>query len=229
MQFVYLCGPGTSEDLKYSIRSLVKNFKDPEIILVGNKPSWYTGKFISVIQNGTKYANVHKNLEAAIDSSEINEKFVVMNDDFYIIKSIDDIAYSHEGSLRDKYRDYLSSYASYSYVKKITNTHDKLARLGFSNPLSYELHVPFLVEKSKLLEVIKYKNLLWRSMYGNIFNVGGEQTADVKVYLTSNMSFKDYDYLSGDSPFLSTNDSSFKVIERNLLRGMFNEKSYLEV
>ena len=229
MQFVYLCGPGPSEELKYSIRSLIKNFEDPEVVVIGNKPSWYAGKFISVNQNETKYANVHKNLEAAIASPQIEDKFVVMNDDFYIMKKIDSIGYVHEGTLKDKYKKYLSAYASYSYVKKITNTHDKLVRAGIQDPLSYELHIPFLAEKEKLVEVVKYKNLLWRSMYGNMFNVGGDMVSDVKVYLTSNMVFKDYDYHSGESPFLSTNDSSFKIIERDLLRGVFSQKSYLEI
>jgi hypothetical protein len=229
VQFVYLCGPGPSEELKYSIRSLTKNFKDPEVIVVGNKPSWYGGKFISVNQNETKYANVHKNLEAAIASPQVDDEFVVMNDDFYIMKKIDSISYIHEGTLKDKYKEYLGAYASYSYVKKITNTHDKLVRAGIQDPLSYELHIPFLVEKEKLSEVVKYKNLLWRSMYGNIFNVGGDMMSDVKVYLTNSMGFKDYDYHSGESPFLSTNDSSFKIIERDLLKGVFSQKSYLEV
>jgi hypothetical protein len=229
MQFVYLCGPGMAEELKYSIRSLIKNFKDPDIVLIGNIPPWYTGNFISVSQDETKYANVHKNLEAAIASSQIDDKFVVMNDDFYIMKKIDSISYIHEGTLKDKYKKYLSAYASYSYVKKITNTHDKLVRVGIQDPLSYELHIPFLVEKEKLSKVVKYKNLLWRSMYGNMFNVGGDMMSDVKVYLTDSMGFKDYDYYSGESPFLSTNDSSFKLIERDLLKGMFGQKSYLEV
>ena len=66
-------------------------------------------------------------------------------------------------------------------------------------------------------------------MYGNMFNVGGDMMSDVKVYLTNSMGFKDYDYHSGESPFLSTNDSSFKIIERDLLRGVFSQKSYLEV
>jgi hypothetical protein len=228
MQFVYLCGPGMAEELKYSIRSLIKNFKDPDIVLIGNIPPWYTGNFISVSQDETKYANVHKNLEAAIASSQIKDKFVIMNDDFYILEKIDSIGYFHEGTLKNKYKKYLGAYASYSYVKKITQTHDRLTRAGFSDPLSYDLHIPFLVEKEKLAKVVKYKNLLWRSMYGNIFNVGGEEASDVKVYLTNNMGFKDYDYLSGQSPFLSTNDSSFKLIERDLLKGMFGEKSYLE-
>ena len=181
MQFVYLCGPGPSEELKYSIRSLIKNFKSPDVVVIGNRPSWYAGKFISVNQNETKYANVHKNLEAAIASPQIEDKFVVMNDDFYIMEKIDSIGYIHEGTLSNKYREYLEAYASYSYVKKITSTHDKLVRMGFSDPLSYELHIPFLVEKEKLSEVIKYKNLLWRSMYGNMFDVGGDMMSDVKA------------------------------------------------
>lgn len=229
MQFVYLCGPGSSEELKYSIRSLVENFKDPEIIIVGKKPSWYVGNFISVNQNETKYANVHKNLEAAINSSQINNEFVVMNDDFYIMKNIDNIGCFYEGSLMDKYMKYLSAYASHSYVKKIIGTHDKLNRLGISDPLSYELHIPFFVEKEKLSEAVKYRNLLWRSMYGNMFDIGGEIMSDVKVYLTKSMNFKDYDYLSDDSVFLSTNDSSFKTVERDLLAKLFNKKSYLEI
>jgi hypothetical protein len=104
----------------------------------------------------------------------------------------------------------------------------KLRRLGHADPLSYELHIPFPVEKVKLAKIIKYSDILWRSIYGNIFEVGGFMISDVKVYSSSSMSFKSYDYMSGSLPFLSTNDSSFSEVEENLLKHSFNQNTIYE-
>jgi len=228
MQFVYLCGPDSDEELKYSIRSLIKNVDSPKIILVGAKPAWYLGESILVSQDQRKYDNVHKNLITAIESPIIDDKFVVMNDDFYVMKKVDSFEYAHEGSLFKKYISYQKASSGYVYTKKIKDTHEQLFRMGFSEPLSYELHIPFTVEKQKLSRAMKHSNLLWRSVYGNMFSVGGSQMSDVKVYSESNMQFKSYNYLVEDSEFLSTSDSSFRTVKENILKKLFSEKSYLE-
>jgi hypothetical protein len=115
-----------------------------------------------------------------------------------------------------------------SYNKKILDTLSKLKKMGYDDPLSYELHIPFPVEKSKLLKVVKYGNLLWRSIYGNMFEIGGSMVSDVKVYGNETMSFKSYNYMSESSCFLSTNDFSFKEVFDNLLSGYLQEKTIYE-
>jgi len=226
VQFVYLCRKGPNEELRYSIRSVLKSFPNAKILVVGEAPSWYVGDMLLVQQNSAKYENVSNSLKEISISSLVEDNFILMNDDFYFLSN--EYGYYHEGGLQEKYEIYRDISQASSYNKKLLDTLNKLKRLGYGNPLSYELHIPFPVEKIKLGKIIKYSNILWRSVYGNIFEVGGSMISDVKVYSSSSMSFKSYDYMSGSSPFLSTNDLSFKEVEQNFLRHSFNKKTIYE-
>jgi hypothetical protein len=168
------------------------------------------------------------NLGAIVNSKDIPENFILMNDDFYLIESVESFEYFQEGLLIDKYNSYFDYYQNSAYTKKIFETNYKLKKLGYPNPVSYELHVPFPVEKSKLARVLRYDTLLWRSMYGNLFNVGGTFMEDVKVYALVKMKFKNYDYKNPVSPFLSSDDGSFEIVRRGLLSKLFKTKSKYE-
>jgi hypothetical protein len=226
MQFVYLCRKGPNEELRYSIRSVLKSFPDAKILIVGEAPSWYVGDLLFIQQNSAKYENVSNSLKEIAISDLVEDTFILMNDDFYFLSN--EYGYYHEGSLQNKYEAYRDIGQASSYNKKLLDTLNKLKRLGYKDPLSYELHVPFPVEKVKLAKIIKYSDILWRSVYGNIFEVGGFMISDVKVYSSSSMSFKSYDYMSGSLPFLSTNDSSFSEVEENLLKHSFNKNTIYE-
>ena len=226
MQFVYLCRRGPNEELRYSIRSVIKNFPDARILVVGEAPSWYVGDLLFVKQGSAKYVNVSNSLKEIAFSSLIDDEFVLMNDDFYFLGNT--YGHYHEGSLQEKYDAYKEIDSNSSYNKKVLDTLNKLKKLGHSDPLSYELHVPFPVNKNNLMKITKYSNMLWRSIYGNMFLVGGEQMSDVKVYSDKRMSFKSYDYLSKQPIFLSTNDSSFAEVEKKLLKKYFKKKTVYE-
>jgi hypothetical protein len=226
MQFVYLCRKGPNEELRYSIRSVVKNFPDAKILVVGEPPSWYVGDILLVKQNSTKYVNVSNNLRQIALSDLVEDTFIMMNDDFYFLSN--EYGYYYEGTLQEKHDTYRDINGPSSYNKKILDTINRLKKMGYPDPLSYELHIPFPVEKAKLSKIVRHNNVLWRSIYGNVFNVGGHITTDVKVYAKDRMSFKAYDYKTGSSPFLSTNDASFKEVEKNLLMRRFKKKTVYE-
>lgn len=228
LTFVYICRAGENEELRYSVRSINQFFPDAKVWVVGEPPSWYDGDYIKVKQTETKYRNAFMNLGAIVNSKDIPENFILMNDDFYIIDEVESLSYFHEGPLIEKYNNYFDYYQSSAYTKKIFETNHKLKKLGYDNPLSYELHVPFPVEKSKLARVLRYDTLLWRSMYGNMFNVGGNQMEDVKVYALVKMKFKNYDYKNPTSPFLSSDDTSFEIVRRGILSKLFKKKSKYE-
>jgi hypothetical protein len=192
MDFVYICKDGVNEELKYSIRSVVESFPETNIWVVGGKPDWYTGNYIKVEQKESKYKNAVKNLETICLAQEISESFILMNDDFYIIKKID---------------------GNSQYTRKLSGTYKKLKALGFENPLDYELHVPMIMEKEKLKIVLELLDqFLWRSIYGNKFDVGGTQMEDVKVYNSGPLVLKSYNLNIDDHTYLSSADSSFNSI-----------------
>ena len=214
MNFVYSCRDGDNEELRYSIRSVKYFYPDSSIWVVGGKPNWYCGNYIKVKQNKNKNSNINTNLLAAYESDNIEENFVYMNDDFFIFNHINTFDFLYDGLLSEKIKTYEEKNNPNGYSRQIRNTEKKLIKMGIHSSLNYELHVPMPVEKSKLKSVLDKKdNLLWRSMYGNIFNVGGIQTKDVKIYK---------DMIEIDT-FISTSEGApFDLLLNEKLKDMFS-------
>jgi len=228
VDFVYICKSGDNEELRYSIRSVVNSFPDARVWLVGGKPDWYSGDFIEVEQKHHKYANAINNLQALCNSEEISNNFVLMNDDFFIIKPIEKIDQFYSGFLSDKIDKYVKITGSSMYIKKLILTRTRLVDQGIQNPYDYELHIPMPMEKDKLNNVIKkYPSCLWRSMYGNINSVGGTQMEDVKVYTNPRHMARSND-ITENSVFMSTEDQAFKMMLDKVLIKLFPDKSKYE-
>lgn len=221
MDFVYICRDGDNEELRYSIRSVINSFPDAKVWLVGGKPKWYSGNYIPVEQNHNKYTNALNNLQALCNSDKIPNNFILMNDDFFIIKKIDKIEHFHGGLLLDKIDRYVKITGSSLYIKKLILTNSRLIQNGIELPYDYELHTPMPMEKDKLCLILKkYPSCLWRSIYGNIYNVGGTKINDVKVY-TNRRHLARSNEITEKSIYLSTEDQAFKGILDKVLSNMF--------
>jgi hypothetical protein len=227
MDFVYICRRGNNEELRYSIRSVVKNFANATIWIVGEAPPWYEGNLVYVPQSADKYTNAQKSMETIVNSSEIPEQFVLMNDDFYIMKKINSIDYFHGGRLKEKCEDYARRNPRSTYTKRLFSTYKTLKRVGVPDPLDYELHVPMFMEKSKLRKAISY-GVLWRSVYGNVHRVGGDQISDVKVYFDQIKNPESFNYKSRDVTYLSTEDRTFIMVKKDVLTKKFSKPSQYE-
>lgn len=227
MDYVYVCKDGENEELRYSIRSVVANSNVSSLWVVGGKPDWYTGNYIPVNKPGTKMDKVVNNLKAIIDSTEISEEFVLMNDDFFILDKIDSVPDLHGGSLMEKINLYLDIVPRSSYTRHLHKTYNWIKRRGVKEPLDYELHVPMKMTKTNLKKVIDYP-VLWRSAYGNLFDVGGIEIEDVKVYKRGPLLYKSFDYKSKLSTFLSSNDDAFDMLYEEILKDRFTSKTQFE-
>jgi hypothetical protein len=228
MHFVYICRSGDNEELRYSIRSVINSFPDSTIWVVGGRPDWYCGNYIEVDQDKNTYTNAINNLKEICSSLEIDEDFILMNDDFFIINKIDTIGYFYGGTLLEKISLYKDLTGSSSYIDKLVTTSNRLNKCKIEYPLDYELHVPFPMNKQKLSKVLnKNHRFLYRSIYGNLFSVGGSKIEDVKIYDRTGLIKKSFDYHNSYTDFLSTTDSSFNMIEP-VLKEKFPNKSYCE-
>lgn len=229
MDFVYTCRDGENEELKYSIRSVINSFPDATIWVAGGKPDWYVGNYIKVDQDRTSHVNQLANFIAVCNSEEIANNFILMNDDFFIINKINKIEYFNGGLLQDKIDLYQDLVGDNSYVRRLMQTISRLHKYKIDSPIDYELHVPFPVEKDKFKAVLdKDGRFNWRSIYGNIFQVGGKQIKDVKVYDSGNLTKKSFDYINNESDFLSSLDASFNKI-KPLLQELFPNKTTCEI
>ena len=229
MDFVYICKEGKNEELKYSIRSVLANVPNANIWVVGGKPIWYKGNYIHIRQDMSKYRNVMNNLHHIIKSVNIDDNFVFMNDDFYIMQPIKKIPVLHGGSLSKKIELYDSIVPMSGYTTKLKTTYRKIIDYGIKEPLDYDLHVPFNISKKLLYPIIANKNIrtLWRSIYGNYYNIGGNAIEDVKVYSAGPLQQKSYRY-DPSQIFLSTQENAFNDYIKEILQNKFPNPSSLE-
>lgn len=228
MDFVYICKPGDNEELRYSIRSVVANFPNSNVWVVGGRPEWYLGSYVAVEQDRTKYVNARNNMKAIINTPEISEQFILMNDDFYILNPVDEIPYMHGGLLQDKINKRDESIGNNGYTALLKQTLSLLQQRKVKDPiLNYELHVPMPMEKKKLRRIVLGVGL-WRSMYGNLAEVGGIEMQDVKVYADTELMSESYDINNLNSDYISSDDRTFDIIYEKILSSRFPTASIYE-
>jgi hypothetical protein len=224
MDLVYSCRPFENEELRYSIRSAVKHLDYGSIWLVGSKPDWYKGNFLSVDNIGNKYRNISNCLRHAVESDKISNDFIFMNDDFYVMKNIRTIPVVHGGLLSKRVAEYQELSTRSTYTTEMSKTLRYLIKSGYSDPLDYDIHVPMNMNKEMLDKALKSK-CQPRSVYGNIANVGGEQIKDVKVYRFGPLTSRSFDYKNNDFSMISSQDDSFEMLREELLDKVFINKS----
>lgn len=218
MDVVYICREGDNEELRYSIRSVIKNMPHDNIWVVGGKPNWYKGNYVEVRQYRSKLINARSNMEAIANSDEISDDFILMNDDFFIMQPIDSVEYYYSGPLMNKIEYFMNKHPSSTYTKLLKQSFKVLRRHGVGYPLDYSLHVPMVMNKQKLKRILQL-NISWRLAYGNIYSVGGilvedpgSQTKDVKIYIENDKLISvDSNPLSKN--YLSTEDKAFQKMK----------------
>lgn len=218
MDFVYICRNGENEELKYSIRSVVKHFKDATIWVVGGKPNWYSGNFIEVGDSGNKFQNINDCYDAITKEDKISNSFILMNDDFFILKHQKFYNY-YSGFLKDKIISHSIQYGNTSYARALNSAVRELKIRGVKEPLNYDIHTPMVFEKPLLSQIVGL-SLAPRSLYGNLFIKDGINIKDVKIY-------KDTKEIDLNNNFISTEDNSFSLIKDRLSR-IFREKTKYE-
>jgi hypothetical protein len=101
-----------------------------------------------------------------------------------------------------------------SHIKK------QLLKKGIKLILNYDIHVPMVMNKTKLKQFNQLP-ITPRSLYGNVFELGGKTIDDVKIYDESS------NLINLDGEFVSTTDKSFNLI-KDQLQQLFPNKSQYE-
>lgn len=218
VDFAYICRSGENEELRYSIRSVLKHFPLANIWVVGGKPNWYNGNYIEVKDTGNKFQNINNCYKNIIITNSISNDFIVMNDDFFILSNNNNYKY-YDGLIKDKIINHYEIYGNSSYARALKGCVEALKKKGIHEPLNYDIHTPMTLNKANLSQVIDL-SLAPRSMYGNLFINDGIQIKDVKVYKGSNN-------INLKNDFISTEDNSFYLI-KDSLQLLFPEASILE-
>ena len=212
---MYVLGPSEPNDeLRFSLRSLV-NVPHGNVWLAGWQPSWTDNvRRLPVKQGQDKYRNVLANLSAIADCDGISEQFLLFNDDFFCMRPVDRVGYTHLGTIRQAQRAYASRRDRYANLVRDIGRR-------WPEGYFYGVHMPMPMERGRLRDVLDDGPLMTRTDYGNLHEVGGVKVKDVKHKASTRPK------QVGD--WLSTSDASFRRGEvGKLIRARFPERSRYE-
>ena len=216
------------EELNYSLRSL-ENLPHDKVFIVGGCPRNIQNvehRFIS--QRGNKYKNTTNSLKHICKDKDLSEDFILMNDDFFILKPVDEKdLIMCRGYVKDVLAYYKKRFGENDYSLGMEQTEIFLKDLGIEKPLSYELHTPLKMNKGNVLKMFElpYIDSLsivhTRTLYGNLFYKDSEVMEDVKVYKNTHFPIK-------SGKFLSCEDASWPMV-RGYVEKLFPNKSRYEI
>ena len=207
-------------ELRYSLRSVCKNFPHRNIWFVGGLPKGIKPDFYQPVkQDGkTKYQNVRKLLEAILSNKHISNNFILFNDDFFVLKPIKKLPVYANGDLHDyiKYVEKVANVTHSQYISILNRTIEDLtkARLSINN---YCLHIPMMINKIEARNVMNVFGRFNRSLYGNYIYYPdyAKQIKDVKIH-------NQIQVPSEDQLFASSSDATFNLGEvGNYIRNKF--------
>lgn len=221
---VYFAAGKKNEELRYSIRSVCKNFKTfHKLWIVGSKPDDIKPDgYIEMFPNKTKYANVREAIITALNDPRISDNFWLFNDDFFVMKKVkEDPCYFDESLFAWAGKIIFKNNGFSTYTVKIFNE-IRFLKENNLDVKNFEVHIPMLINKQKALDLIPLLNgnsEAFRSTYGNYYY------SDVAKQHRDCKNITDYKY----KDYLSTTESSFALCEiGNHIRNKFKEASKYE-
>lgn len=194
----------TDEELKYSVRSVVKNFPYNRIVFVGGCPEGI-GADIRIYdkqEGATKWERSSHSLKVALDNDDLTPDIWLFNDDFFIMNKVEPEINFFGGTLERRTRDLKAKFNRTSgYCRNLEILRRDLVLMGCDS-LSFCLHLPMLINRNKALRLFEqFPGMkMFRSMYGNYYEIPCQYSKDVKVYDLESVPNTDY---------LSTTDESF--------------------
>lgn len=154
MDIVYILGKGSlsnDDELRYSIRSVVENCYNFEIIhLVGHVPDWFVGEHVIEAEDPylKPWQNMMYKVQLACQSEDVSENFLLMNDDFFA---------------NEKFN-----------IETVPFYSDRRVSGGVNGKRSFTTHTPIRLKKDWFLKMplpIDSKGPYSpRSFYGNFYN-----------------------------------------------------------
>lgn len=205
-----------NEEFRYSLRSVCQNMPFNRVWVFGGCPQKIVPDVrVRVEQTGrTKWDKVRNMYKLVCENKEITDDFIMFNDDFYVMRPTDRLVPLYRGSLSE-HISVLESKRPSEYSKLLRRCRDVLG----GEPLSYELHTPFIFNKEKLLRLLEdYPDAhCMRTMYGNLYKIGGEQSNDVKIFdIHPQFAYQESRFLSTDDSVVNINNDIWRWLWKTL-------------
>jgi len=232
---VYLVRSGENEELRYSLRSVAKHAKGlyRDIWVVGTGlPEWLDGVRVLPVPDGVdKHETMRRKTLAVCDHAEVTDTFVLLNDDYFLIKPIKEWVVYHMGPVSKWLKAKLTGGMMTAYLRDVYLTSDWMRKQGYGDVLVRETHSATVWDRRKLADVLrKYpanRGLTVVELYAAA-GAGGEgvHAMNAKVHHDKHLETK---LAAADSPWLSSSDVSWaKSKIGDHIRGLFPRKSKYE-
>lgn len=215
------------DELRYSLRSIEANMDHGKVFFYCGKPDGLIPDVhIDKPQRGAnKWERVRSSLLEVCRNDKITKQFWLFNDDFYVLAPMEKAIVYHRGLLHDHALDIEQRHGGQrtAYTTQLRNCEDQLRQAGLTS-LDYALHVPMLIDRAKMLEALEMfpRCPMFRSLYGNYAQIGGEFHRDVKTVNP------DYE-IAEDADLFSTSNRSFAGSVREQLEKRFPDPCRYEV
>lgn len=223
-------------ELKYAIRSVVKNFKDlKEVVIVGTKPDWFIGYHIPCDDpfKDNKDSNIILKILKVCADERISENFMNISDDQLIIYPINSSLFKPWTIDSDLRRMGKAKKAS-KYGMRVLTTLSTLKKEGLPTHI-YESHCPVILNKEKYKEILsKYdfthgKGYVGNTLYfNNILNNGEQPVENVRGFIKKNMTMGQIITECKGKLFLGYQRRALNENLKNYLKQKFPEKTIYE-
>lgn len=213
-------------ELRYSLRSL-ENLKHWNVFIIWDKPTWAKNIIhIPMSDASNKYINVRRKCAKMSLDKRISEDFILMNDDFYILKPIDKLWYYIRWTMEDSLDEIEKTVWRTTFYEAINTVYKMYPEWD-----CFAVHAPIIFNKKKLYDIMKkywHKHFCKRSLYCNYYNIEWEPLkwwiTDCKIWWDKELTVND------EREFMSSNDDIEKredIIK--FLNKKFPHKSKYEV
>lgn len=234
----YRADEANGQELRFALRSLEKNFKEPfHIVVIGDKEDWFDEDNILHIPFESKDDNPQVNIieimKIAIADNRVTSSFVWSNDDIYLLNEISTAHIAIPKALGvfdpEKYNGH--------YKSNMLHTIALLQAQGLPS-VNYGTHTPFFFEKSKLQEMFEKfpealkGDCLFESLYyAGQFPVILDWIHDnwLLPIISSNPDPKQLQSFSEKKFFLNNNPRSYSPTLEKFLYERFPEMSRFEI
>lgn len=217
-----------NEELRYSLRSIEKNFPHGKVWIYGFCPYEFNPDRIVNIEQmePTKWQNTRKLMAAAVANDELTPDFWLFNDDFFIMKPITELPPLYEGEIEPHIEEIKARHGGEDtlYTKQLHHLVSTLKKAGYGQK-NYAIHKPMLINREKMRQTLEQypDEPMLRALYGNQHKIGGKPAKDCKIaaHLRPDTT---------DQTIISTDDYAFAKLDTgDYIRAQFPERCRYEV
>lgn len=215
-----------TDELKYSLRSVEKNFPINRVWFVGGQPEGLEPDIrLKHDQVGnSKWEMIRSSMWKAVSDERLTEDFFLFNDDFFVMEPVDTDSFRNfvDGTLGRRIDELHSESGMNAYTRTLFKLEQELKTMH-EPTMNFDVHLPMLLNKEQVRSTLyKCSSPQMRSAIGNINRLPFVIHPDVKVY--------DLESVPVNETYLSTNDDTFKKGNvGKYIRETFTTKSRFEV